>query len=96
MAATYPLRVDARLDLPLSRWRWAVKWVLVLPHYVVLAFLWLAFTISSGFALVAIVATGRYPPARIAADAPPWPTAEELDTTGMSDDAVFFAAQRLS
>ncbi|HWL35571.1 MAG TPA: DUF4389 domain-containing protein [Frankiaceae bacterium] len=61
MSASYPLHVEAHLDAPLSRWRWLVKWLLAIPHYVVLAFLWLAFTMLSAVALVAIVATGRYP-----------------------------------
>ena len=60
-AATYPARVNARLDQPLSRWLWLVKWILVLPHYVVLMFLWLAFVVLSVVAGVAILATGRYP-----------------------------------
>jgi hypothetical protein len=60
-AATYPARVNARLDQPLSRWLWLVKWILVLPHYVVLAFLWLAFIVLSVVAAVAILVTGRYP-----------------------------------
>jgi uncharacterized protein DUF4389 len=60
-AVTYPARVDARLDLPLSRWLWLVKWILVVPHYVVLMFLWLAFAVLSVIAGVAILATGRYP-----------------------------------
>jgi hypothetical protein len=57
----YPVRVDASLDAPLSRWLWLVKWVLVIPHYVVLAFLWVAFVVLSAAAMAAIVVTGRYP-----------------------------------
>src|SRR5690349_21160829 len=57
----YPVRVDASLDAPLSRWLWLVKWVLVIPHYIVLAFLWVGFVALSAVAMVAIVFTGRYP-----------------------------------
>jgi len=60
-AQAYPVRVDASLDAPLSRWLWLVKWVLVIPHYIVLSFLWLAFVVLSAAAMVAIVVTGRYP-----------------------------------
>jgi hypothetical protein len=35
--------------------------VLVIPHYIVLAFLWAAFIVLSAAAMVAIVFTGRYP-----------------------------------
>lgn len=49
------------LDPELSRWQWLVKWFLAIPHFIVLAFLWLAFTVLTLVAAVAIVFTGRYP-----------------------------------
>ena len=57
----YPVRVDASLDPSTSRWLWLVKWLLLIPHYVVLAFLWLAFCVVSIVAFGAILITGRYP-----------------------------------
>jgi hypothetical protein len=61
LAATYAVRVDGALDRHLSRWLWLVKWFLAIPHYVVLAFLWLAFAVLSVVAFFAILFTGRYP-----------------------------------
>jgi len=58
---TYPVHVDARLETGLNRWLWLVKWLLVIPHYIVLAFLWLAFVVLSVVAFFAILLTGRYP-----------------------------------
>jgi len=57
----YPLRFEARQDESLSRWLWLVKWLLALPHWVVLAFLWIAYDVLTLVALVAILFTGRYP-----------------------------------
>lgn len=56
-----PVRVDGRLDEPLSRWLWLVKWLLLIPHYIVLFFLGIAFTVLTVVAFFSILVTGRYP-----------------------------------
>jgi Domain of unknown function (DUF4389) len=57
----YPLRLQGQLDSPLSRWLWLFKWLLVIPHLIVLFFLWIAFVAVSVVAFFAILFTGRYP-----------------------------------
>jgi hypothetical protein len=58
--AAYPLSVRARFDQP-NRWLWLVKWLLLIPHYIVLAFLWLAFVVVTLIAFFSILFTTRYP-----------------------------------
>jgi len=57
----YPVVVEGSLDGRLSRWLWLVKWVLVIPHVIVLAFLWIAFFFVTVVAFFAILFTTRYP-----------------------------------
>ena len=57
----YPLRIEGRLEEPLSRWLWLVKWFLLIPHFVVLAFLFIAMFVLTVVAFFAILVTERYP-----------------------------------
>jgi hypothetical protein len=61
-------RQSVQLDFPypdaalgLNRWLPLVKWLLAIPHYVVLFFLWIAAIVVVIIAWFAILFTGRYP-----------------------------------
>jgi len=45
----------------LNRWLPLVKWLLVIPHLIVLAFLWIAVLVVVFISWIAILFTGRYP-----------------------------------
>jgi hypothetical protein len=59
--SSYPLQLTGELSPQLSRGLWLVKWLLAIPHFIVLFFLWIAFTVVSVTAFFAILFTGRYP-----------------------------------
>jgi len=56
-----PVRLEGELTLPLSRWLWLVKWLLLIPHWICLAFLWLTFVLATIAVFFVVLFTGRYP-----------------------------------
>jgi len=58
---TYPVSVRGELTEPPARGWWLIKWLLALPHYIILAFLWIAFIVVCVIAFFAILFTARYP-----------------------------------
>ncbi|TFD71787.1 DUF4389 domain-containing protein [Cryobacterium sp. Hb1] len=57
----YPSALTGDLDPVLSRGLWLIKWLLAVPHFVLLAGLWFAFLVTTVVAAFAILFTGRYP-----------------------------------
>lgn len=61
--AVGPVRVRGDLDPALSRWMWLVKWILAIPHYIVLLFLHIGYLVVTIVAFFAILFTAKYPKA---------------------------------
>ncbi|HET7566663.1 MAG TPA: DUF4389 domain-containing protein [Gaiellaceae bacterium] len=61
MNDSYPVRLEGRLEEPLSRWLWLVKWLLALPHWFALVFLWIGFVLATAVAFVVLLFGGGYP-----------------------------------
>ena len=60
-ASTYPLRFDVDYPEKLSRWLIFVKWLLALPHFLILYALTAVADVITFIAFFAILFTGRYP-----------------------------------
>ena len=57
----YPLEIRGEMSPDLSRWLWLVKWLLAIPHLIVLIFFSLAAFVVWIIAWWAILFTARYP-----------------------------------
>jgi hypothetical protein len=57
----YPVRLEGEPTEPLSRWLWLVKWLLLIPHFICLIFLWLTLVLAAIAAFFVLLFTGRYP-----------------------------------
>ena len=60
-AGSSPFSFSGSLTEPLSPVLWLLKWLLLIPHYIVLGLLAIAFVVAWIIAFFAILFTGRYP-----------------------------------
>jgi hypothetical protein len=58
---TYPVSIKGELTVPPAGGWWLIKWLLAIPHYVILAFLWIAFVVVWIIAFFAILFTRKFP-----------------------------------
>ena len=58
---TYPVTIKGELTEPPGRGWWLLKWLLGIPHYIILIFLWIAFIVVWIIAFFAILFTERFP-----------------------------------
>jgi hypothetical protein len=60
-SSAHPLSIEARREEVPGRWLWTVKWLLALPHVLVLTVLWAVFALLTVVAGASILVSGRYP-----------------------------------
>jgi hypothetical protein len=60
-ASGYPLRFHVEYPERLSRWMIFVKWILAIPHFLILYALYMVVYVITIIAFFAILFTGRYP-----------------------------------
>lgn len=60
-ASTSPVTFDVAYPEALSRWLWLVKWVLAIPHFILLFLLGIVFYIRLVIAWFVVVFTKKYP-----------------------------------
>ena len=58
---TYPVSIRGELTEPPGNALWLVKWLLAIPHFIILMFLWIAFCVVWVIAFFTILFTGKYP-----------------------------------
>jgi len=58
---TYPVTLRGELTIPPGSGLWLIKWLLAIPHFFILFFLWVGFVVAWVIALFAIVFTSKYP-----------------------------------
>ena len=59
--ASYPVSIRGELTDPPGQGWWLIKWLLGIPHYIILVFLWIAFVVVAIIAFFAILFTAKYP-----------------------------------
>ncbi len=57
----YSVSIRGELTNPPARGWWLLKWLLGIPHYILLVFLWIAYAVVTVIAFFAILFTGKYP-----------------------------------
>jgi len=57
----YPVSLRGELTVPPARGWWLLKWLLGIPHFIILFFLWIAFAVVWIISFFAILFTGKYP-----------------------------------